>query len=178
MSATPRPPLYRNLNYLGGAAVYAEEIWEVIRNGPLLGGFSRPEIDVLCQFLHCFAAPRDAILLEEGDEGDYVLIVLSGHVEVRKLGPKTESIAIATAGPGSSLGEMSLVDGERRSASCVATEPVDFAVMTRTDLNELMMAHPRLANKFLIKLLQILVDRLRETSVRMLFSQSSLVSVA
>lgn len=172
MSATPRPPLYRDLNYLGGAAAYAEEIWEVIRNGELFGGFNRPEIDVLCQFLHCFAAPRDVALLEEGDDGDYVLIVLSGNVAVRKLGPKDEPITIATAGPGSSLGEMSLVDGERRSASCVATEPVDFAVMTRADLNEMMVTHPRLANQFLIKLLQILVGRLRDTSVRMLFSQS------
>lgn len=172
MSATPRPPLYRNLSYLGGAGAYAEEVWEVIKQGPLFGGFSRPEVDLLCQFMHCFAAPREAVLLKEGEDGDYVLIVLSGKVAVRKQGPKSEAITIATAGPGSSLGEMSLVDGERRSASCVATEPVDFAVMTRADLNELMVAHPRLANKFLIKLLQILVERLRDTSVRMLFSQA------
>jgi CRP/FNR family cyclic AMP-dependent transcriptional regulator len=76
---------------------------------------------------------------------------------------------------GSSLGEMSLIDGERRFANCIATEPTDFAVFTRADLNEMLLRHPRLANKFLIKLMQILVGRLRTTGNLLLANYHSVM---
>jgi CRP-like cAMP-binding protein len=168
MSATPRPPLYADLSYLGAASGYVDEIFEVIGNGALFEEFSRNEVEALCQFMHCFAAPREAPLLIEGDQGDYLLIVLSGNVDVLKRSPQGQEVSIAQAGPGTSLGEMSLLDGEARFASCVALEPTDFAVMTRADLNEVLVMYPRLANKLLIKIMQILVCRLRDTGNRLL----------
>lgn len=163
MSATPCPPIYGDLSYLGAASGYVDDVYDAISDGPLFDRFSRNEIEGLCMFMHCFAAPRGSVLLNEGEEGDYVLIVLSGKVDVRKMNPKGEVVSMATACSGTSLGEMSLIDGERRFASCVTTEPTDFAVMTRADLNEMLVIHPRLANKLLIKLMQILVGRLRDT---------------
>lgn len=174
MSATPRPPLYLNLDYLGAATGYAEEVFEVISKGPLFEHFQHNEVEALCQFMHCFAAPRDTVLLSEGDEGDYLLIILSGRVDVRKRDPRGGQgalggmLEIATVFPGNSLGEMSLIDGERRFASCITAEPTDFAVMTRADLNEILIAYPRLANKLLIRIMQILVGRLRDTGNRLL----------
>lgn len=168
MSATPRPPLYADLDYLGAASGYADEVYEVISKGPLFEEFTHQEIEALCQFMHCFAAPRDAVLLQEGDAGDFMLIILSGSADVHKMNPQGQSMDIATVGPGTSLGEMSLSDGERRFASCITTEPTDFAVMTRADLNEVLVMHPRLANKLLIKIMQILVCRLRHTGNRLL----------
>lgn len=168
MSATPCPKIYQHLEYLGAASGYADDVYEAISDGPLFERFSRNEIKGLCQFMHCFAAPRGAVLLTEGETGDYLLIVLSGRVDVRKRNPKGEEISIAAVGRGSSLGEMSLMDGEKRFASCVTTEPSDFAVITRADLNEMLVIHPRLANKLLIRLMQILVGRLRDTGSRLL----------
>lgn len=163
MSATLRPNIYANFDYLGPASAYIEDVYEALGEAPLFDRFSRNEVAALCQFMHCFVAPRGGILLAEGDEGDYALIILSGNVDVRKLSQQGELVSIANVGRGSSLGEMSLIDGERRFASCVATVPTDFAVFTRADLNEMMVIHPRLANKFFIKLMQILVGRLRTT---------------
>ena len=168
MSATPRPALYSSLDYLGGAGAHADDVYEAIKRGPLFEEFTRQEIEALCQFMHCFAAGRHTNLLAEGDDGDYLLIILSGKVAVRKQGPKGELVDIAVVSPGSTLGEMSLIDGERRFANCVTTEPTDFAVMTRADLNQVLLTHPRLANKFLIRLIQILVGRLRDTGVRLM----------
>jgi len=163
MSATPRPDIYANFDYLGAASAYTEDVYEALGDAPLFERFSRNEVAALCEFMHCFVAPRGGTLLAEGDEGDYALIILSGNVDVRKLSEQGELVTIANVSCGSALGEMSLIDGERRFASCVATEPTDFAVFTRADLNEMMVIHPRLANKFLIKLMQILVGRLRTT---------------
>lgn len=163
MSATPCPNIYSNFDYLGAASAYTDDVYEAIGDAPLFDRFTRSEVAALCQFMHCFAAPRGGTILTEGDEGDYALIILSGNVDVRKLSPEGILVTIANVCRGSSLGEMSLIDGERRFASCVATEPTDFAVFTRADLNEMLVMHPRLANKFLIKLMQILVGRLRTT---------------
>jgi CRP-like cAMP-binding protein len=63
---------------------------------------------------------------------------------------------------------MSLIDGAQRYASCVATEPTDFAVLTRSALNEIFLDNPRLGNKLLLLLLQLMTRRLRDTSDRLL----------
>jgi CRP/FNR family transcriptional regulator, cyclic AMP receptor protein len=167
MSATPRPSLYQDLDYLGSASAYADEVFEAISKEALFEGFSHHEIEALCQYMHCFAAPAGATLLHEGDGGAFLLVVLSGKVGVNKLDEAGQSLGLAVVGPGSILGEMSLIDGEPRFASCITAEPTDFAVMSRLDLNEVLVIHPRLANKFLIKMLQIMVGRMRDTGMRL-----------
>lgn len=165
MSVTPRPELYPDLDYLGGASAYADKVFEVISKGPVFEEFSHQEIEVICQFMHCYAAPRDTVLLNEGGEGDYLLVVLSGQVKVQKFDLKMQPVKIATVGPGNILGEMSLFDGECRFATCTALVPTDFAVMNRADLNELLLQYPRLAIKFLIKIIQIMIGRMRDTDL-------------
>lgn len=176
MSATPRPDCYSNLEYLGAASAYTEDVEDAISQGPLFEHFAHNEIEALCKFMHCFAAPRGTKLLGEGDEGDYFIVILSGAVEVSKLNHDGMRIDLATVFPGASLGEMSLIDGKERFASCVTTCPTDFAVMTRADLNEFLVAYPWLANKLLIRLMQIMAERMRTTGSRLVescHSQSS-----
>jgi CRP/FNR family transcriptional regulator, cyclic AMP receptor protein len=165
MSIVPRPSLYQELEYLGTASAYVEEVFDVLHEEVLFEDFSRQEIETLCQFMDCFAAPREAKLIVEGGEGDFLLIVLTGRVLVSKHPAAGQSVDIAAVGPGGTLGEMSMIDGARRFASCTAIEPVDFAVMTRANLNEILIRYPRLANKLLIKMLQITIGRLRDTGM-------------
>lgn len=167
MEATLRPTLYADLDDLGSAGGYVDEVFDAISCGLLFEQFRRNEIEALCKFMHCYAAPRDAELLNEGDVGGYMLIILSGEVDVRKKNPQGEFVTIATVYPGDTLGEMALIDGSPRSALCVTRQPTDFAVMTRDDFNEVLIAHPRLANKLLIRLAQILVGRLRASAQRL-----------
>lgn len=163
-----RSDLYPNLSYLGSASGYADEIHAIIDHIPLFGDLSRAEVDALCQHMMCFAAPRGTHLLKEGDCGEHLVLVLTGKVVVSKALNDGAQSVIAEVGPGSTLGEMSLIDGQPRFADCIAVAPTDFAVLTRKSLNEIMLVHPRLANKFLIVLLQMMVERLRDTSTRLL----------
>ncbi|MBK9022025.1 MAG: cyclic nucleotide-binding domain-containing protein [Sulfuritalea sp.] len=71
-------------------------------------------------------------------------------------------------GPGASLGEMSLINGKPRFATCIAREPTDIAVLTRDTIYDILVLHPSLGNKILLILLQITSQRLRETSDRLL----------
>jgi hypothetical protein len=168
MSATPRPYLYQDLEYLGGASDYAEEVFAAIQQSALYEKFGRDDCGLLCQFMHCFAAPQGASLLEEGVEGDHLILLLSGNVLVSKLLLTGQSVPLALVGAGAVLGEMSLIDGEHRFASCVAREPARFAVLTRADLNEILYAHPRLGNKLLIWILQTTIGRIRDMDMRAL----------
>jgi CRP-like cAMP-binding protein len=166
MSNDTRPYLYRDIEYLGGADAFAAEVLEAINKEVLFDEFYQYEIEELCRFMHCFSAPTGTVLLQEGEEGDHLIILLSGQVIVRKTDIGGTVHSLAMVGPGSILGEMSLIDGERRFASCIAAETTRFAAMSKSDLNEILALHPRLANKFLTMLLQIMVSRLRDMGTR------------
>jgi CRP-like cAMP-binding protein len=154
--------LYLDFENLGPATEFKDEIFQIIDRIPLFEDMNRHEVECLCRYMQCYGAPRNTRLLREGDEGHHLLIILTGGVDVIKR-TKHGIRMVAAVGIGSALGEMSLIDGARRFASCVATEPTDFAVLTRYALNEILRDHPRLGNKLMLLLLQMLARRLRDT---------------
>lgn len=157
---------YSDLEYLGPADQYLEEILEIIHDIELFQGLSMEEISALSRYLQCFAAPRDYTLLEEGADGEYLLLILSGDVAVKKKIAVAEAVQedlMADVGAGATVGEVSLVDGKPRFISCVARTPVDFAVFSRQALNALLLQSPRLANKLLLSLLALMSTNLRDT---------------
>lgn len=160
--------LYPDLEHLGSARRFMDDILQLIDKIPFFGGFSDQEIQALSGYMGCFGAPRNARLLTEGQSDDHMLLLLTGRVAVLKKDEHGTEQRVAEAGPGTTLGEMSMIDGSPRSASCVTTEPTDFAVLTRGNLNEIFIDSPRLGNKLLLVLLQLTMRRLREASQRLL----------
>ena len=65
---------------------------------------------------------------------------------------------------GTALGEMSLLDGEPRYASCTAIEQVEAAVLGRQAIGLLVRDHPAVAAKLLVNITQLMAQRLRNTS--------------
>ncbi|MDE2300579.1 MAG: cyclic nucleotide-binding domain-containing protein, partial [Burkholderiales bacterium] len=84
---------------------------------------------------------KDHRLVEEGEYGDTLFIILSGRVRVFGSGERDREITYGTYGAGEYLGEISL-DGGPRSASMVTLEPCDCAVVTRTTLLQHIAEHP------------------------------------
>lgn len=166
MSTDNRPYFYRDIEYLGSASSSVDEVLEAFNREVVFDVFYQYEIEELCQYLHCFSAPAGTVLLQEGEEGDHLIILLAGQVIVRKMDISGKPHSLAMVGPGSILGEMSLIDGEKRFASCITAEPTRFAALSKFDLNEILALHPRLANKFQTMLLQIMVGRLRDMGTR------------
>ncbi|MBL8381612.1 MAG: cyclic nucleotide-binding domain-containing protein [Burkholderiales bacterium] len=160
--------LLPDLAPLGRASDFLEDILEVLRPLALFEGFSAQECGELCDYLACFGAPTNAAIIREGEPGNFLVIVLTGMIRVVKRGEDGEPRVVAEAGPGAFLGEMSLIDGKPRFASCLAAAPADLAVLTRDGLNALMVDHPRLGQKLLLMLLRLMAARLRETTQRML----------
>ncbi|MBU1237935.1 MAG: cyclic nucleotide-binding domain-containing protein [Gammaproteobacteria bacterium] len=162
------PTLYPELEYLGSATRFIEEILQLIDQIPFFGGFSDQEIQALTGYMGCYGAPRKARLLTEGQTDSHMLLLLTGRAAVLKNDSQGVEKIVAEAGPGTTLGEMSMIDVSPRSASCVTTEPTDFAVLTRGSLNEIFINSPRLGNKLLLVLLQLTMRRLREANDRLL----------
>lgn len=150
---------------LGSADQYEDEIYEIINDIKLFDNFSFEEVRVLCRFMQCYAAPTGYKIFGEGESGGHLILILTGSVEVVKSRSKfkDDKKLIGQMGVGSTLGEMSMIDGCPRFVSCITTMPSDFAVLTRDSFNDVLIHMPRLGNKLLITLLQTMSMRLRES---------------
>lgn len=158
--------IYGDLTYLGRAEEYLDEILEIAARIRLFDDFALDEIRVLCRYMRCYAAPRNYALLEDSGGGGYMLLVLTGAAEMRRQMPGTDDETIANLAAGAAIGEASLVDGQPCGVSCIATVPTDFAVLTRDALNHLLLQAPRLGNKLLLALLQLMSAQLRDAYER------------
>jgi len=160
--------LYLDVDYLGSAEAFVDEVLTAINKEVLFDEFYRYEIEELCQFMHCFGAPTGTVLLQEGEAGDHLILLLSGRVIVRKTDLAGKAHSLAMVGEGSILGEMSLIDGEPRFASCITLAPTLFAVLDRDGLTRLIAEQPKTGIKLLMELVMLLNQRLRTVSGELL----------
>src|SRR3954470_18915748 len=129
-----RPHQLAHLDYLGDATQYASQLQALIPKCTLLENFSSAEIRLLAQFMHVYRAQNGMEVLREGDAGDFMLIVIDGKVDVHKRDRWNTPRLLAPVQAGRSLGEMSMIDGEARFATCTAVGTVLIAVLDREAL--------------------------------------------
>ncbi len=164
----------RGMRPLGLASSFADEIHRLIAKVVLLEDFTLAEITLLGQFMPVFEADIGTTIISEGDPGDFMVILIRGLVDVSKLDRSGQASRIAVVQEGYALGEMSMLDGEPRFCSCTALEPTFFAVLARSELTELIRRQPGIGAKILIKLVHVLSQRLRNTSMKLLASNEKL----
>lgn len=156
-----------NVQSLGTVKDYVNEFIEAVQAGTLLQGFSHQETVLFSEYLQCFGVPRHSTVLREGDAGDFLAILITGEAVITKLHDGVDKV-VYTVKPGDMIGEMSLIDGLNRFASCVTTQPSDFAVLTAANFRAMLANQPRLSNKLLLRLLLMTSARLRHATNRML----------
>jgi hypothetical protein len=122
------------------------------------------QIEMLSGYFQLYRAAPGTTLFREGDRGDFMCVVLRGTLEIHKENNKHIDKTVTTVFPGRSLGEMTIVDGEPRSATAVAVEQSLLAVLTRESFFQIMREKPALSAKLLLKIAQLLSQRLRLTS--------------
>ncbi|MBI5110239.1 MAG: cyclic nucleotide-binding domain-containing protein [Rhodocyclales bacterium] len=157
-----------DIKNLGDAVPFVERIREIIEVIQLFEDFEPPELEALARYMRAYRAPLGAEVIREGDDGDFMLLILEGSVEIVKKDVRGQAQIMGSAGPGKTLGEMSLIDGEPRFASCVALEPVTFAVLDRESLSRILAEEPRLGVKLMMELLMLLNQRLRSVSAQLM----------
>jgi len=126
--------------------------------------FAFNEIEKVAEYLQHRQVARGAIVFREGDKDATLFVIAAGKVGVFKSGARKQDHPIATIGPGHTLGEMALIDGQPRSAGAVAVDDLTLLALSRADLDRLANDHPRLAVKVLLKVTKLLSQRLRQTT--------------
>ena len=96
---------------------------------------------------------KHTLLIEEGDHGDTLYLILAGRLRSYASGDKGREITYGIYGPGEYLGEMSL-DGGPRSANVVTLDDCSCVVITRTTLRQHIAEHPEFAFELIAKLIR------------------------
>lgn len=96
---------------------------------------------------------KSTIVIQEGDTGDTLFIVLGGRVKVFCTDPSDKEITFGDFGPGEYFGEMAL-DGGTRSASVITLQPTACARITRSTLLAFIARRPEFAFELLSKVIR------------------------
>ncbi|MES2413144.1 MAG: cyclic nucleotide-binding domain-containing protein [Pseudomonadota bacterium] len=159
-----------------------------LRTAPLLQDLTAAEVDILGSAMIFIRAEAGQPLIREGEAGDWMMVLLKGTVDVtkrveprseelpgpstdvaddaaEKTGPPQEKMSrIAVVQRGAAVGEMSMLDSEPRYASCTAIEAIEAGVLGRRAIALLIRDHPAVGAKLLVKITQLMAQRLRNTS--------------
>jgi CRP-like cAMP-binding protein len=163
-----RPVHLSHLEHLGDATKFSPQIHALIPKCDLLENFSPAEVRLLAHFMDVYQAPLGTEIIREGEGGDFMLMLIEGSVEVHKRDRWNTSQLIAVVDAGKTLGEMSMIDGEPRFATCIAATSTVLAVLDRENLARIIVEQPMLGAKILMQLVLMLSQRLRSTSGRLL----------
>jgi len=98
------------------------------------------------------------IFLEES-EGKNLFFVVEGSVKVTRLSKDGREVILAMLNAGDFFGEMSLLDGEARSANVIALEKTEVLSLNREDFLVVLHDYPKIA----IQLLKEMTSRLRKS---------------
>lgn len=100
------------------------------------------------------------IIFQKGDEGSSLMAVLAGRVRISVSSEEGKEVVLNVIEPGSTFGELALIDGKRRSADAIAAGSTLLLVIGRREFMGLLQRVPQISIQMLIDLCR----RLRLTS--------------
>lgn len=109
------------------------------------------------------SCPAGALLLREGEPGDALFLVRRGELRAVSYAPDGGEILLNTIGPGEGVGELSLLTGERRSATVYASAPSELLRLTRDQFEQLGQRHPAAMQA----IAQTIARRLQQTQLNL-----------
>jgi len=128
------------------------DVASALASVPLFSGFSQKQIRLVAESGREYKYKAGTTIVEDGSVGVGFYMVLNGKVEVRK-GQRV----LAGLSNGQFFGEMSLIDGEPRSADVIAVQPTECFTLSTQVFSALVKRRPELA----LLVLKELVKRLR-----------------
>jgi glycine/D-amino acid oxidase-like deaminating enzyme/CRP-like cAMP-binding protein len=141
-----------------------------VRRSPAFRNFTPDELTHVVRLMRRWEAPQGALVCAQGSSGGSCFVVVSGIVDVTtQLGGKPRRLA--SLGPGSIFGQVSLIDGQPRSATCSMREAGVLLEMEQEPCARLFDERSSAALKFLSAINQGLIAALRGADRRLLRAQ-------
>ncbi|MGD9486792.1 MAG: cyclic nucleotide-binding domain-containing protein [Calditrichaceae bacterium] len=136
------------------------QISKVLKQVPIFRMLGKESIDFIVERLKFKTFDAAETICKIGDPGDEMYIIITGEVKICIYGDggKTEQ-TVAKLGSGDYFGEMSLLTGDTRSASVIATEPCEMFILYKNDFDVILEKYPSIS----LSMGKIVSQRLRET---------------
>ena len=123
-----------------------------------------PVLRKMVLFMGVYKLKVGGTLFSQGDRSQFVVVIMSGEVTVYKEDAKGTPCKIAVLGANRVLGEMSLIDGQARSATVRATKSCRVLVLTSHALEQMRENAPRAWGSVIQKIALSMSQKLRATS--------------
>jgi CRP/FNR family cyclic AMP-dependent transcriptional regulator len=122
-------------------------------NAEALIGALNPSVRLLAQRGAIRNYKKNSVIINEGDTGESVFVLLQGRVKVYATDESGREITYGNIEAGDYFGEMSL-DGGPRSASVITLEPCICVLVTRNSVREHLAAHPDFAMELVAQVIR------------------------
>jgi CRP-like cAMP-binding protein len=141
---------------------------EILRQIPVFQDLTIFDLKFVVPILHQREYQKGELIFREGEAGNGMYIVQSGQVDILGLNIAGEDVLYASLIDRQFFGELSLVDGQPRSATAIAAVPCTLYGFFKPDLLELIEKHPSIGSKILFNLTNVLGSRLRDSNAKLM----------
>ena len=124
---------------------------------PLFSALSRKELQRVARAADEIKVGADHELIRQGDVGREMFVIVDGSATVKRNGRK-----VGTAGPGSAIGELALLDRGPRTATVTTDTPCGLLVIGAREFSGVLDEVPGVAHK----VLAALASRIRELDTK------------
>ena len=135
---------------------------ELFRKFSLFAELDEKELAAVAALAKPRKYAKDEVVFHADEQGDIFCLIQSGQVKVTMISPEGKEIILSMLGPGDFFGEMALLDDQPRSATVVATEPLEVLTIFRHDFLQILAENFSIAKKILAEMSR----RLRSASYR------------
>ena len=140
---------------------------DMLQNAHTPSPLSHNDAVLVAQHLQSRRYIFDEVLMRAGDKdsSNYMLWILEGQAVIEAVSTNPHNpVTMTVLEPGSTVGEMGLLDGEARSATCTAASPMRCAMLTRPSLLSLSAKYPEVAVKVMLIISLSMAVRLRDVT--------------
>jgi CRP/FNR family transcriptional regulator, cyclic AMP receptor protein len=114
---------------------------ELFAKVPLFEGLAIVDRQAIAQVATLRRYRRGERIVTQGQAGESFFVIVKGRVSVMVLSPDGREVVLSTLEDGDHFGEMALLDDSPRSASVVASERSDLAVLSRATFFDLLRSN-------------------------------------
>jgi len=137
---------------------------ELLAGVPLFAGLAPRSLRAFADACVRVRATKGEVLFREGDPSGGIYIIVSGRLRIERMTSSGEKQVIGVRTAGDFVGEMSLLDGQPRSADIVCAAACRLLMLRREDFEQLILNEPSAS----LEIMKSLSLRIREADSRLL----------
>ena len=131
----------------------------LLESVPIFSDLSKSDLTKISDRMTHRKFTKNQMILLEDDLGQTFFVIATGSVKITRLSDDGREVILAMLGEADFFGEMSLLDGDGRSANVVALEASEVLTLARNEFLGILEQYPKIS----ISLLEELTNRLRKS---------------